>query len=77
MLFHIRDECEVVKYGFNFIPWGSPSGYGFVLKYAPHRAISLRYSKVKKRLFFTSLKSDPVATANFNKLMENNKEKAT
>ena len=53
-MFHIRDEGEVVKLGFNFYPIKSSSSAGFVLR-IKDKCIYFRYSKVVKRFMVSTV----------------------
>lgn len=51
-MIYIRDEGELVKNGFNFYPASSANSRGVVVRLGK-LAIWLRYSLLRKRVFFS------------------------
>lgn len=49
-MFHIRNDGEELKQGFNFYPWKSTS-IGFILK-IKNTSYMVRWSRVIKKFFF-------------------------
>lgn len=58
-MFHIRDEGEQIRWGFNFYPLSSGQA-GFLL-IGFGRCLQARYSKRLRRFFF-SVEIDPICT---------------
>jgi len=56
-MFYIRDEGEAVKNGLNFYPLNSSHSIGVVIKVWKY-ALMVRYSKLRRKMFYVFSKTE-------------------